>query len=156
MSDSKKTPSPYVVLENRSLDQWKVTELKEELKRRKLLTRGLKEDLVKRLDEAVRAEIEEANQNHENGDKPEVPSDDAMVDPIVLDKTMDDTIAKNESIQEENVTEKVDKNESFDQYNTTEKSDNVENLEKDKVTQNLDDENRENSNMPVEIDRVHK
>lgn len=51
--------SPYQILENRPLDQWKVTELKEELKRRRLTTKGLKEDLVKRLDEAVR--IERAN-----------------------------------------------------------------------------------------------
>ncbi|KAL4582921.1 hypothetical protein LXL04_007482 [Taraxacum kok-saghyz] len=139
MTDSKKPPTPYVVLENRTLDQWKVTELKEELKRRKLLTRGLKEDLVKRLDEAVRSEIEEAKQNHENGVNddyhPEVPSD-AIVDPVVPDKTMDDTIPKNE----DNVTEKVDKNEKLDQDNINEKLNKDESLEKDKVTEKLDDE----------------
>ncbi|CAH1421739.1 unnamed protein product [Lactuca virosa] len=144
---SKKPSSPYVVFENRSLDQWKVTELKEELKKRKLVTRGLKDDLVKRLDEAIRAELEEDNQNHENGvnddEQPEIPSDDAVVDPIVADKTMDDNIAKNESIKEDNVTEKVDKNESLDQDHITEKLDKDESLDKDKVTENLDDENRD-------------
>ncbi|EPS59296.1 hypothetical protein M569_15511, partial [Genlisea aurea] len=55
--------SPYVILGNRPLDQWKVTELKEELKKRKLTTRGLKEDLVKRLDEAVRSELLQNSEN---------------------------------------------------------------------------------------------
>ncbi|KAI4371247.1 hypothetical protein MLD38_019508 [Melastoma candidum] len=52
--------STYPILDNRPIDQWKVVELKEELKRRKLTTRGLKEDLVKRLDEALRIEREYA------------------------------------------------------------------------------------------------
>ncbi|KAM6563751.1 hypothetical protein CsatB_023749 [Cannabis sativa] len=59
--------SPYQILDNRPIDQWKVTELKEELKKRKLITRGLKEDLVKRLDEAVRTErISAQNDNDDN------------------------------------------------------------------------------------------
>ncbi|KAL6225253.1 hypothetical protein ACLB2K_004104 [Fragaria x ananassa] len=52
--------SPYPKLDNRTIDQWKVTELKEELKRRKLTTKGLKEDLIKRLDEAIRVDREAA------------------------------------------------------------------------------------------------
>ncbi|KAH7851005.1 hypothetical protein Vadar_005871 [Vaccinium darrowii] len=62
-----KVSSPYPVLGNRPIDQWKVTELKEELKRRKLTTRGLKEDLIKRLDEAIREESESALENADNG-----------------------------------------------------------------------------------------
>ncbi|CAE6152168.1 unnamed protein product [Arabidopsis arenosa] len=52
--------SPFPVLDNRPIDKWKVTELKEELKRRRLTTRGLKEELVRRLDEALRVEQEES------------------------------------------------------------------------------------------------
>ncbi|PON54197.1 Nucleotide-binding alpha-beta plait domain containing protein [Trema orientale] len=59
--------SPYQILDNRPIDQWKVTELKEELKKRKLTTRGLKEDLVKRLDEAVRIERENTQDDADNG-----------------------------------------------------------------------------------------
>ncbi|CAH8345146.1 unnamed protein product [Eruca vesicaria subsp. sativa] len=48
--------SPFPILDNRPIDKWKVTELKEELKRRRLTTQGLKLDLVRRLDDALRAE----------------------------------------------------------------------------------------------------
>ncbi|KAG6775441.1 hypothetical protein POTOM_018892 [Populus tomentosa] len=52
--------SQYPVLGNKlDLVQLKVTELKEELKRRKLKTSGLKDDLVKRLEEAIRIERED-------------------------------------------------------------------------------------------------
>lgn len=123
----KKMSSSYVVLENRSLDQWKVTELKEELKRRNLTTKGLKDDLVKRLDEAVRAE----NQTHDNGvshvNHPEVPSDDATVEQVVAEQTTN--IAKSQSLGEDNnITEKLDINESLEKDN--------------KGIENLDNENR--------------
>ena len=49
-------PTGYSILDNRPLDHWKVTELKDELRRRKMTTKGLKEDLIKRLDEAIRTE----------------------------------------------------------------------------------------------------
>ncbi|KAF7834249.1 Apoptotic chromatin condensation inducer in the nucleus [Senna tora] len=52
--------SRYPILDNRPIDQWKVTELKEELKRRKLTTKGLKDDLIKRLNEAICIEREAA------------------------------------------------------------------------------------------------
>uniref|UniRef100_A0ACD5Z0B2 Uncharacterized protein n=1 Tax=Avena sativa TaxID=4498 RepID=A0ACD5Z0B2_AVESA len=43
------TMSTYHVLNNQPIDQWKVTELKDELCRRNLPIEGLKDDLVKRL-----------------------------------------------------------------------------------------------------------
>ncbi|CAF2249603.1 unnamed protein product [Brassica napus] len=52
--------SPFPILDNRPIDKWKVTELKEELKRRRLTTQGLKVDLVRRLDDALRAEQQES------------------------------------------------------------------------------------------------
>ncbi|GLT43999.1 hypothetical protein SLA2020_179180 [Shorea laevis] len=55
--------SQYPILGNRPIDQWKVTELKEELKKRKLTTSGLKLDLIKRLDEALRIERETAEKD---------------------------------------------------------------------------------------------
>ncbi|KAI3776615.1 hypothetical protein L1987_46401 [Smallanthus sonchifolius] len=148
-SDSKKMSSPYVVLENRPLDQWKVTELKEELKKRKLVTKGLKDDLIKRLDEAIRAEVEEANQTHYNGVSEIDQTDDATLEPIVSEQItsiMGDTSAKNESLEKDNMTDKLDINESLEKDNVTEKLDINESLEDDNMTENLDDENR---------DRVH-
>ncbi|VFQ77086.1 unnamed protein product [Cuscuta campestris] len=59
--------SPFPILDNKPIDQWKVTELKEELKRRKLITKGLKEELVKRLDEAIRSEQESTQGNTGDG-----------------------------------------------------------------------------------------
>ncbi|XWS33280.1 hypothetical protein CRYUN_Cryun22dG0068000 [Craigia yunnanensis] len=59
--------SRYQILGNRPIDQWRVTELKDELKRRKLTTRGLKEDLVKRLDEALEIERENTAMEADNG-----------------------------------------------------------------------------------------
>ncbi|KAK7281037.1 hypothetical protein RIF29_08681 [Crotalaria pallida] len=52
-------------MSSKPLQQWKVTELKEELKRRRLTTTGLKNDLVRRLDEAMRAEREAAEKEEE-------------------------------------------------------------------------------------------
>ncbi|KAE9604766.1 putative transcription regulator SAP family [Lupinus albus] len=52
-------------MSSKPIHQWKVTELKEELKRRRLTTSGLKSDLVRRLDEALRAEMEASEKEKE-------------------------------------------------------------------------------------------
>ncbi|KAE8696027.1 hypothetical protein F3Y22_tig00110678pilonHSYRG00476 [Hibiscus syriacus] len=59
--------SKFQILDNRPIDKWKVVELREELKRRHLTTRGLKKDLVRRLDVAVRTEREKAANEAANG-----------------------------------------------------------------------------------------
>lgn len=85
--------SPYAVLGNRPIDQWKVTELKEELKRRKLTVKGLKEDLVKRLDEAIRSETDSSMGNTDKGFdfalQPELQSEQAMTEPFVSETAKD-------------------------------------------------------------------
>lgn len=53
--------TPLTDLRNRPLEQWKVTELKDELKRRSITTKGVKDDLVRRLEEAFRNDGEKAN-----------------------------------------------------------------------------------------------
>ncbi|KAJ4870680.1 SAP domain-containing protein [Raphanus sativus] len=47
---SSSSSSAFPILNKRPIDKWKVTELKEELKRRRLTTQGFKLDLVRRLD----------------------------------------------------------------------------------------------------------
>ncbi|XP_020592777.1 xin actin-binding repeat-containing protein 2 [Phalaenopsis equestris] len=54
--------SQYPVLDNKPIDQWRVTELRDELRRRSLATKGLKEELVKRLDEAIQKERQSENE----------------------------------------------------------------------------------------------
>ncbi|XP_006354026.1 apoptotic chromatin condensation inducer in the nucleus-like isoform X3 [Solanum tuberosum] len=48
--------SDYPVLDNLPIDKWKVPALREELKRRNLMTKGLKDDLVNRLNNAIHRE----------------------------------------------------------------------------------------------------
>lgn len=60
----------YQSLDNRPIHQWKVTELRDELRRRRLSAKGLKDDLVKRLDECLRLE-REAEEDSEKEDEKE-------------------------------------------------------------------------------------
>ncbi|KAJ1296786.1 hypothetical protein BS78_01G329100 [Paspalum vaginatum] len=48
--------SSYPVLNNRPIDQWRVTDLKDELRKRKLPVKGLKEELVRRLFDSIQSE----------------------------------------------------------------------------------------------------
>ncbi|KAL5209571.1 hypothetical protein ABZP36_005194 [Zizania latifolia] len=59
--------SSYPVLNNRPIDQWRVTDLKDELRKRKLPVKGLKEELVRRLFDSIESEktSDEANEDVE-------------------------------------------------------------------------------------------
>ncbi|GJN12965.1 hypothetical protein PR202_ga31294 [Eleusine coracana subsp. coracana] len=48
--------SSYPVLNNRPIDQWRVTDLKDELRKRRLPVKGLKEELVRRLFDSIQNE----------------------------------------------------------------------------------------------------
>ncbi|OEL27023.1 hypothetical protein BAE44_0011958 [Dichanthelium oligosanthes] len=50
------TMSSYPVLNNRPIDQWRVTDLKDELRKRRLPVKGLKEELVRRLFDSIQSE----------------------------------------------------------------------------------------------------
>ncbi|KAH6796666.1 SAP domain-containing protein [Perilla frutescens var. hirtella] len=92
--------SPYVKLGNRSLDQWKVTELKEELKKRRLTTSGLKQDLVRRLDEAVRFELESSMEDADNdAAQSDVPVEKENVDTDVSEKAKDPTDVEIDNVE---------------------------------------------------------
>lgn len=57
--------SSYPILDNRPIDQWKVTELKEELKKRRLPLKGLKDDLIRRLADDIEADEQEQEKANE-------------------------------------------------------------------------------------------
>ncbi|XP_044501253.1 apoptotic chromatin condensation inducer in the nucleus-like isoform X2 [Mangifera indica] len=102
--------SSYPVLDNKPIDQWKVTELKEELKRRKLKSSGKKEELIRMLGNAIRIEREQAAKEEEveaNNDA------DSVSEPVVgvkdAKKLPNDTgIAKDVVIVGSQEKEKVD------------------------------------------------
>ncbi|KAJ7956874.1 Apoptotic chromatin condensation inducer in the nucleus [Quillaja saponaria] len=109
--------SRYPVLDNRPIDQWKVIELKEELRRRKLTTKGLKDDLIKRLDEALRIQREAAEKESTNGfdcDPQSVAgAEDAETVPVVTE-TVDKVRRENTEIVG---SIKKDKAETIEKYN---------------------------------------
>ncbi|MED6181427.1 hypothetical protein PIB30_019327 [Stylosanthes scabra] len=119
--------SKYPILGNRPIDKWKVTELKEELKKRRLTTKGLKDDLIKRLDEALRVEREaaEASEKDEangfNSDVAVLKDSQTgtvvaeVVDTIINDETVEMAVEGNsslvkpvETMNAENIPEVVD------------------------------------------------
>ena len=59
--------STYPMLNDRPIDQWMVTELKDELLRRNLPVTGLKDDLVKRLFEAIQDKILDGGEKTSGG-----------------------------------------------------------------------------------------
>ncbi|KAL6878270.1 hypothetical protein ACP4OV_012440 [Aristida adscensionis] len=69
--------SSYPVLNNRPIDQWRVTDLKDELRKRRLPVKGLKEELVRRLFESIESEkevdeaAEDVDVNAANDQQPE-------------------------------------------------------------------------------------
>ncbi|XP_052148122.1 uncharacterized protein LOC127766971 [Oryza glaberrima] len=58
--------SSYPVLNNRPIDQWRVTDLKDELRKRRLPVKGLKDELVRRLFESIQSEKEEEEEEQDN------------------------------------------------------------------------------------------
>ncbi|KAK4766819.1 hypothetical protein SAY87_008461 [Trapa incisa] len=92
--------SSYPILDNRPIDQWKVVELKEELKKRKLTTRGLKEDLIKRLDEAIR--IERENTEKEKAEEGNAEIEEAEEENAEIEKAEEEN-AEIEKAEEKNV-----------------------------------------------------
>ncbi|KAK1403743.1 Apoptotic chromatin condensation inducer in the nucleus [Heracleum sosnowskyi] len=91
--------SSYPVLYNKPIDQWKVTELKDELRKRKLPIKGLKDDLIRRLDESLQQEIGSTNRSDEgfaSQPEPDVQYQDATGMPgfdeknsVTIDKSED-------------------------------------------------------------------
>uniref|UniRef100_A0A0E0KEE5 SAP domain-containing protein n=1 Tax=Oryza punctata TaxID=4537 RepID=A0A0E0KEE5_ORYPU len=66
------TMSSYPVLNNRPIDQWRVTDLKDELRKRRLPVKGLKDELVRRLFESIQSEKEEEEEQDEDNETVEV------------------------------------------------------------------------------------
>ncbi|KAK3211946.1 hypothetical protein Dsin_016652 [Dipteronia sinensis] len=86
--------SPYPILDNRPIDQWKVTELKEELKKRKLKSSGKKDELIRLLDQAIRTERETAER--------EIAEREATEREIAERETAEREISERENTEREN------------------------------------------------------
>ncbi|XP_044469321.1 formin-like protein 5 [Mangifera indica] len=111
--------SPYPVLDNKPIDQWKVTELKEELRRRKLKASGKKEELIRTLDNAIRIEREnaakeaEVNNGIKSDSQPVVEVKDAEKVPVDTEIAKDVVIVGSQEIEKaDNVVVQLDINSS--------------------------------------------
>jgi len=113
--------SPYPLLNNRHIDQLKVTELKEELRRRKLKTNGLKEELVRRLDGALRAEMEDVGKEAEKEElgNGSAPDNDPIEDKVGPDDP-EDNVDEEESalVPAENNAEPLEHKVEHQQHST--------------------------------------
>ncbi|VAH91206.1 unnamed protein product [Triticum turgidum subsp. durum] len=139
--------SSFPVLKNRPIDQWKVTELKDELRKRRLPVKGLKEELVRRLFESIQSEeasdesAEDVGANEgapigkdakdvgANGPSDQAPEEHTAVPlPEVTQEIMassveqspgDNVVANHESLSKEAPTEKGDQPEAVAGENST-------------------------------------
>ncbi|KAK8445806.1 hypothetical protein SEVIR_9G387532v4 [Setaria viridis] len=77
--------SSYPVLNNRPIDQWRVTDLKDELRKRRLPVKGLKEELVRRLFESIQSETaaDEASEDVEANADDQLPDANASEETTV-------------------------------------------------------------------------
>ncbi|VFQ86720.1 unnamed protein product [Cuscuta campestris] len=101
-------PKEYPVLDNSPINKWKVAKLREELKKRNLPVKGLKEALVNRLDEAIQKEMEaremEEKEGSESASKPMSSDGVQIVDDAQKHITSEfceaeDTVAKDDTTQ---------------------------------------------------------
>ncbi|MCI13087.1 apoptotic chromatin condensation inducer in the nucleus, partial [Trifolium medium] len=138
--------SKYPILDDKPINQWKVTALKEELKRRKLATKGLKEDLINRLDEALRNERETAEASPEQEAAVGSEKDGANGLNAQVDGVKD---AQTDNVDAE-VVDTIEK-ENFQTFETSEQgnsdvvkvsevvdNDSIKNVEQDGVTEPVD------------------
>ncbi|XP_047068278.1 uncharacterized protein LOC124676246 [Lolium rigidum] len=92
--------STYPVLNDQPIDQWKVTDLKDELCRRNLPISGLKEDLVKRLFEDLQGDVlgrEGTVDGSSPGDDLKVDKTTASADASVCQAVMEPSVDENPS-----------------------------------------------------------
>ncbi|KAF0906837.1 hypothetical protein E2562_013233 [Oryza meyeriana var. granulata] len=102
--------STYPVLNDRPIDQWKVTELKDELRRRELPIKGLKDDLVKRLAEALQGQVIDGGEETVSGIPP---AEDQKEDETVISADASGCEASMEQSVDEGPSDVAAQNESL-------------------------------------------
>lgn len=123
-------PKEYPVLDNSPINKWKVTKLREELKKRNLPVKGLKEALVKRLGDAIEKEMEAHEMKEEEGSESEsIPMSSDCVQ-IVDDAQKhitsefceaEDTVGKDETTQKHVTNEFCEAEDTVAKDETTQK-----------------------------------